>query len=93
MAVCEYCNKEMLTHCSCLPYLIINGEKVPRIKYGKEKMWSKHHKPAGICHDCSCKLGEYHHFRCDMEMNPKTNTQLLLDLLDDDITDSIVPSK
>lgn len=81
MAVCKYCGKEMLTHCSCLPHLMIDGEKVERIKYGKEKAYNKHHRPSGTCGDCLCKLGEYHHFSCDQEINPKTGKQLLVDII------------
>lgn len=83
MAICKYCGKEMLTHCSCLPKLIINDEKVDRIRYGRERLYSSKARTApGRCKDCGCKLGEFHHFNCDQEEHPITHKQLLMSILE-----------
>ena len=93
MAVCKYCGKEMLVHTSCLPYIYIDGERFERIKYGKEKVYNKHRTPSGTCGDCGCRIGDYHHFNCDSEINPKTGKQLLLDIIGDKDGKRIYPSK
>lgn len=82
MAVCEYCNQEMLDHKSCLPKINIDGEVYDRIPYGEETRYGDI-KFSEFCHDCACCLGDFHHFHCDMEENPVTHEQLLLDILDD----------
>lgn len=83
MAVCKYCGKEMLTHCSCLPKLIIDGETVDRIRFGKERRYSsKYGHSPNRCGDCGCRTGDFHHFSCDQEEHPVTHKQLLMSIIE-----------
>ena len=64
MAVCDWCNQEMLETVSCtVAAFHRNGEPVPRKKY-----WGRN--PAKRCEDCGTPRGGYHHPGCDQERCP-----------------------
>lgn len=55
---------------------IINGLVCKVIPYGSETRanFAKHSE---VCHDCSCKIGEYHMQGCDVEECPNCHCQLI----------------
>ena len=80
MAVCRVCGGEMLNHVSCYPKLRINGVVYDRIKFGSESRYKKTEDE--YCNDCGCKIGDYHHFECDIEEDPSDiGNQLLQRIL------------
>ena len=69
MAICEACNREMLTADGCgMSHVTINGKLYERIKGGS---WY------GRCHDCGAKRNQYHHSGCDAEICPACGGQLI----------------
>lgn len=77
MAICECCNKEMLTAKSCTFSKIgyRNGKSYNRIRYGEEEGWVN--PPSKRCGDCGVQPGGIHHDGCDLEICPKCENQLL----------------
>ena len=79
MAICSWCNKEMLDEnvVTCIGNLEIEfstGEVLAAIKYNPQyENMSENQR----CHDCNVKVGGYHHPGCDMEICPKCDGQLL----------------
>lgn len=98
MAICIYCNQEMLDHTSCISKIKINGYVYNRIKYGDgeceetDNIRNETYKIRDIdyidksypyCGDCGCKVGEVHHFGCDQEYNPAVyGKQMLLSIFE-----------
>lgn len=78
MAVCEYCNNEILVGASCKPTLIINGSRYQRIRYGDPNDLYPNLADETSCPDCGCLKGMYHHWMCDMERCPVCGNQLLI---------------
>lgn len=83
MSLCKYCNQEMDTeHTSCLPYLKIDGQFYPRIKFGSENRWINYKKRLRVeraelgCYHCGCPIGSYHHFGCLGETDPINGVQV-----------------
>ena len=73
MAICEFCNKEMLTSDGCsFTRINIGGKKFKRIKVQKTEV-DKNNR----CYDCGAKLNNYHHVYCDIERCLKCGHQLL----------------
>jgi hypothetical protein len=77
MAKCRDCKKEMLKVTSCdKPMLIIckDGEECETLKRDTAYFDVNSH-----CHDCDIenKVGNLHHFGCDMERCPKCGGQLI----------------
>ena len=72
MAICEVCNREMLTADSCL-------EDQNRIPYGMETVWDKYNikNLSARCDDCNVKLGSIHHKDCDVEECSNCHNQLI----------------
>lgn len=72
MAVCEYCNEDMLTAATCtLTHLEFdNGITLPRSNYHFQEY-------NGRCHDCNIIHGHIHHAGCDVERCPCCKGQLI----------------
>jgi len=70
MAICNGCKREMLETdgCDCLPFKFPEGVIQPIKNKGED---------GERCHDCNCKIGEYHHPGCDMERCPKCGGQVI----------------
>lgn len=76
MAVCEYCQQEMLdpaiVHCSWNREVQFpDGVKLPTLSYYVEG------QPHARCHDCNVESGYKHHPGCDMEECPRCLGQLI----------------
>jgi len=74
MAKCQDCEKEMIGAKSCslkLRCIKIDGEIYPRNTDGFDFN--------DTCHDCGIenRVGNLHHFGCDMEKCPKCGEQLI----------------
>ena len=68
-AKCEYCGQIMLEAYGCTKsFFLIKGKRYRRIRVGTEHDLLPVYY--GGCHDCSSRLGEYHHPGCDAERCP-----------------------
>jgi hypothetical protein len=66
MAVCQYCNREMLIAKSCVEIPIISkGIHHKPIPYGMEVRSFVNAEER--CPDCNVAIGGLHHSGCDME--------------------------
>lgn len=76
MAVCRFCNKEMLSAQSCVRVPIkYKGKEYEPIRFGEEgKIWISEDKK---CHDCGVGIGGFHHPGCDAERCPICGGQLI----------------
>jgi hypothetical protein len=75
MARCDVCHRDMLRVVSCVPEVIVIGDKeYSPIPYGEDR---KGYETAERCHDCGVVKGGYHHPGCDMEECPKCGWQLI----------------
>jgi hypothetical protein len=64
VAVCEWCNEEMMDHRSCtVTGFHIGGEPIRRIRY----RW----RQPPNCGDCGTPIGGYHHPGCCVERCPR----------------------
>jgi hypothetical protein len=84
MAVCTFCDQEMMDKVGCT---VTRYEDEPndRIVYGKE---SRFESPAYAwtdpCHDCGAPVGTLHHPGCDMEECPQCHAQCISCYCNDD---------
>jgi hypothetical protein len=72
MAICEVCDREMLTADGCKP-------DQRRIPYGLETVWGEYKisRLPARCHDCNVKPGSIHHDGCDLEECSNCHNQLI----------------
>jgi len=72
MAICEWCEKEMLDVDSCIQEVEFpDGTTMQAVPY------DPYHHAAQRCPDCGVKGGGLHHPGCDMERCPKCEGQLI----------------
>jgi hypothetical protein len=82
MAVCDYCDQEMMDKVSCKEIGVEydDGKTLPQIRHGKETRgpdgtgWGSDGFP---CHDCGAPVGAFHHVGCDVEECPRCHGQLI----------------
>lgn len=75
MAICHWCNREMLLNVSCTVerYVIVDGS-YPRMRVRARRT---EHNPQATCGDCGAPSGGYHHPGCDMERCPRCRRQAI----------------
>lgn len=73
MAVCNYCNTEMIEGGTCT---VVAYSKYPATLGGKKYPVVKNNA-AGNCHDCNVGPGNTHHPGCDMEICSCCGQQLI----------------
>ena len=71
MAICEWCDQEMMTATSC------PGNMTIKFPDGTEMLSIHYNPPSHICHDCNVEPGQKHHPGCDMERCPRCDGQLI----------------
>ncbi len=70
-ATCEDCKRDMTKAKGCLHSQI-------KFEGGKWLDRSQEHwNDEGRCGDCAAKVGEFHHYGCDVERCPKCGEQLI----------------
>lgn len=76
MAMCRYCNRDMLKAKGCIPIPVIlkNGKTYQPLRFGSE---DGHGSPGERCGDCNAFYGEYHHPGCDNERCPVCGGQAI----------------
>jgi len=74
MAICQWCNQEMMKADSCKEEDVEfpDGSKLPQVPYEALSDY-----PDARCGDCNVKPGGFHHAGCDMERCPKCGGQLI----------------
>jgi len=71
-AICKDCGQKMDVGNSCtIEHIKLNGKVYERIPYGVEGFYGE------VCHDCNVKIGQIHHFGCDVEQCPRCGGQLI----------------
>ena len=76
MAVCQECQREMLTALSCtVSTLYIGGNAIPVKPFGPDSATGP--DGGGRCGDCGVQVGGFHHLGCDMQRCPRCRRQLL----------------
>ena len=100
MAICQWCEQEMLTAASCtVKALHESGNHVDLVAYGGEGGWMGRMARSGArCGDCGVKPDGFHHLGCDLQRCPLCRGQMLScgcrfdeDPPEDDDDDEVVP--
>ena len=78
MAICDYCEQEMLVAASCVvTELHLNGRAYPLPRWGAESDYGGFPRPTGPCGHCGVRPGGAHHLGCDLAECPRCRGQLL----------------
>jgi hypothetical protein len=73
MALCTYCDQEMLDGVSCAPeVIVIDGAEHKPVRWGTEIGWAPAH---ARCGDCGTPPRGVHHHGCDIEECPACHRQ------------------
>ena len=73
MAMCNYCNREMLSaHACTTDPIVIDGVSYEPVRFGTEPGWKRF---KGRCGDCGVERGQVHHHGCDLELCPMCRRQ------------------
>ena len=83
MAICKYCNLEMLLHNGCTVAIFEfsdkPGDESERIPFGdpRERILRSLAPYLEYCSDCAVRPGDFHHVDCDAETCPRCLGQAL----------------
>ena len=78
MAICQDCDREMLTATSCtVSELHLLGVPFPLTAFGNDGLDGLASRHGGRCGDCGVTSGGFHHLGCDMQRCPRCGRQLL----------------
>jgi hypothetical protein len=78
MAICQLCDREMLTAPSCtVSVLHIAGKPIPLVPYGAETRYGRIVSTLRRCHDCGVEPRSFHHLGCDWAECPHCRGQLI----------------
>ena len=58
-------------------FLVCNGKKTKRIKFGSSDEGFGNPQKGESCHDCAVIVGQYHVWGCDVERCPVCHGQLI----------------
>lgn len=76
MAVCDWCDREMLSADSCtVDAFHVHGRRLEMIRFGHEEGWGP--STRGKCGDCGVAKGQLHHPGCDVQRCPSCPGQLM----------------
>lgn len=91
MTKCNMCEREMLKAKGCMDKdYLIDGKPYPALRHvvrSYHEFGIEIDEKTFRCHDCGCKLGEFHHTGCDMEVCPCCGGQFIS--CDCDISDEV----
>ena len=77
MAICQLCDREMLTAASCtVSALHIGGKPFAAVPYGGETRYGRIVSTLRRCHDCGVEPEGFHHLGCDWAECPHCRGQL-----------------
>lgn len=77
-AICTRCNRDMLATPGCdhvtydFEYVLLTA-----LRFGTDDDKADWADKDGRCPDCGCKVGEFHHESCDVEVCPNCGDQML----------------
>lgn len=76
MAICTFCDQEMLEATSCTASELHRGGKAVAVfPYGDDPGWPARGRP---CPDCGVEPGGFHHLGCDIQACPRCRDQLIM---------------
>jgi hypothetical protein len=92
MGTCGFCDQELNDSESCTKNVILFRDPTKddggtwrfAVPFGDETRGiTDHldHSDSPRCHDCGVQMGGFHHPGCDVEENPRSGGQLLLDVI------------
>lgn len=78
MAVCTFCDQEMLSSSGCTVAVMHRDAKpISMIPFGAGRWYRGRERAPARCGDCGVARGGVHHHGCDMEQCPNCGGQMI----------------